>query len=191
MMRSLCQTKINIMKKLRTVHLDIHLNAGKEKTWDLLFNRFGETYLFNPLLEGSHFTKGNSGEVGCERQCDLDSKNSIQERIVAVRNNDSFDIDIIQGGLPFMDKMKGTFSVAAINAHQSVVTAVIQYNTSPAFMGGLLKSMLAKNFFKVMVGLKYYLETGEVVTKINIGDIIKTYKLLSPTDSFSIENMAA
>lgn len=90
-----------------------------------------------------------------------------------------------------MDKMKGTFSVASVNRNQSLVTAAIQYNTSPAFMGGLMKGMLAKNFFKVLVGLKYYLETGEVVTKENIGDILNTYKLLGQADSFSLANNAA
>lgn len=179
------------MKKLKTVHLSIQLNASKEKTWDLLFNRFGETHLFNPLLDSSHFTKGDAGEVGCERQCDLDSKNSIQERIVAVRDSESFDIDIIQGGLPLIDKMKGTFSVTSLRPEQSLVKAEISYNTSPAFMAGLLKSSLAKNFFKVLVGLKFYLETGEIVTKENIGDIMKTHKLMEASESFSSAGVAA
>lgn len=179
------------MKKLKTLDLEIKLNASKEKTWDLLFNRFGETHLFNPLLDSSHFTKGDSGKVGCERQCDLDANNSIQERIVNAKNGESFDVDIIQGGLPLMDKMKGSFSLTSVNQEQTLVKARIQYNTSPAFMAGLLKAALAKNFFKVLVGLKFYLETGEIVTKENISDIMRAYKLLEPSESLSVSAAVA
>lgn len=179
------------MKKLRTVSVDILVNTSKEKTWDLLFNRFGEVNTFNPLIEGSHFTKGSNGEVGCERQCDLDSKNSIQEKIVAVRGDSSFDIEIIQGGLPMMDTIKATMDVKEILDNQTLVTTTIQFNTSPAFMGGILKGMMAKMFFKLLVGLKYYLETGEEVTKQNIKDIIKTYKIMDPHDTFSNSEIAA
>lgn len=181
---------MNIMKKLNTVSVDIQVNASIEKTWDLLFNQFGKTSKFNPLLDGSHFTKGTSGELGCERQCDLDSKNSIQERITEVRDH-SFDIEIIQGGLPLMDKMKATLSVDSILMEQSLVTATIQFNTSPAFIGGLMKGTMAKTFFKVLVGLKYYLETGEEVTKENIGAIMKTYKNIHPSASFVPTELAA
>lgn len=179
------------MKKLRSTSISIQVNVQKEKTWDLLFHRFGEVNLFNPLLEGSHFTKGNSGEVGCERQCDLDSKNSIQERIVSVSDNHSFDIDIIQGGLPLMDKMMATIIVDAKDTDESLVTVQVQFNTSPAFMGGLMKGLIAKSFHKVLVGLKYYLETGDPVTKQNITEIMKTYKLLNPYESFSSLAIAA
>ncbi|MDN3641769.1 SRPBCC family protein [Lutimonas halocynthiae] len=179
------------MKKLRTVSVDIMVNSTKAKAWDVLFNRFGEVNAFNPLIEGSHFTKGNIGELGCERQCDLDSKNSIHEKIVAVRGDSSFDIEIIQGGLPMIDKMKGTIDLKEILSNQTLVTATIHFNTSPAFMGSFLKGMIAKMFFKTLVGLKFYLETDAEVTKENIKDIMKTYKMMNPHDTFSNSEIAA
>ena len=74
-------------------------NASKEEIWDLTFNRFGEVNLFNSNIESSHYVSEGKG-VGCERQCDLDANTSVQERITAARGTDSFDIDIIEGGLP-------------------------------------------------------------------------------------------
>jgi len=179
------------MKKLRTVSVDIIVNSHKAEAWDVLFNRFGEVNAFNPLIEGSHFTKGNRGELGCERQCDLNSKNSIHEKIVAVRGDSSFDIEIIQGGLPMMDKMKGTIDLKEIMPNQTLVAATIQFNTSPAFMGSFLKGMIAKMFFKLLVGLKFYLETDEEVTKENFKDIMKTYNIMNPHDTFSNNEIAA
>ncbi len=179
------------MKRLRTISVDIHVNTSKDKAWDVLFNQFGEVNAFNPHIEGSHFTQGTQGELGCERQCDLDSKNSIQEKIVAVRGDSSFDIEIIQGGLPMMDKMNATFDIEEILPNETLVTATINFNTSPAFMGGILKGTLSKMFFKLLVGLKFYLETGEEVSKQNMGDIMKTYKLMDPIDTFSHSEFAA
>ncbi len=179
------------MKKLRTISVDIHVSTSKDKTWDVIFNQFGEVNAFNPHIEGSHFTQGTQGELGCERQCDLDSKNSIQEKIIAVRGDSSFDIEIIQGGLPMMDKMNATFDVEEILANETLVTATINFNTSPAFMGGILKGTLSKMFFKLLVGLKYYLETGEEVSKQNMGDIMKTHKLMDPNDTFSHSEFAS
>ena len=179
------------MKKLRTISVDIHINTSKDKAWDVLFNKFGEVNAFNPHIQGSHFTQGTQGELGCERQCDLDSKNSIQEKIVAVRADGSFDIEIIQGGLPMMDKMNATFDVEEVLANETLVTATINFNTSPAFMGGILKGTLSKMFFKILVGLKFYLETGEEVSKQSMGDIMKTYKLMDANDTFSVGEFAA
>jgi len=179
------------MKKLKTVKVDILVNSSKAKAWDVLFNRFGEVNTFNPLIEGSHFTKGNKGALGSERQCDLDGKNSIHEKIVAVRGDSSFDIEIIQGGLPMMDQMKGTIELKEILPNQTLVNATIQFNTSPVFMASILKGMVAKMFFKLLVGLKFYLETGQEVTKLNIKDIMKTYKMMNPHDTFSDGKIAA
>ncbi len=62
------------MKNLREFQLEVNVNASKVEVWDLLFNKFGEVNLFNPEIEGSHHTTGVKGEVGCERQCDINSK---------------------------------------------------------------------------------------------------------------------
>ena len=58
-------------------------------------------------------------------------------------------------------------------------------------MASILKGMVAKMFFKLLVGLKFYLETGQEVTKLNIKDIMKTYKMMDPHDTFSDGKIAA
>jgi len=172
------------VKKYREVTLEINTNTSKDKVWDLLFNRFGEVNIFNPLIEGSHHTNGEQGEVGCERLCDIDAKNSVHEKIVAARGNDSFDIEVIKGGLPIMDKMKGTFDLDAVSANQTKVSLTMKFTTKPAFMGALMKGMMAKMLFKMLVGLKYHLETANLVTKANIGGIVQEYKRLQVNKAF-------
>lgn len=167
------------MEKLKEVIIDIEVNSSKEEVWDLLFNRFGEVNVFNPLIEGSYHSSGQKGEVGVERVCNLDAKNDIREKITAARGNDSFDVDIIEGGMPMMDMMKATFNLKAVDVNQTLISLTMKFNTKPRFMANLMKGMMQKMLSKMLVGLKYHLETGDSVTKNNISKIMKDYKYLA------------
>lgn len=167
------------MEKLKEVIINIEVNSSKEDVWDLLFNRFGEVNVFNPLIEGSHHSSGQKGEVGVERVCNLDAKNDIREKITAASGTDSFDVDIIEGGMPMMDTMKATFNFKAIDVNQTLISFTMKYNTKPRFMANLMKGMMKKMLSKMLVGLKYYLETGDSVTKKNISNIMMDYKHLA------------
>jgi len=172
------------MKKLRKVTVEIDISTSKENVWDLLFNRFGEVNLFNPLIDGSHHSFGKKGEVGCERECAIDAKHTVREKITAARGNESFDIDIIEGGLPMMDEMKATIDLKSLHENSSRVFFTMSYNTKPAFMGALMKGMMTKMLNKLLIGLKYHLETGKLVTKENIKVIIKDYNNLNSDNAF-------
>jgi hypothetical protein len=176
---------------MKNVTVNINVIANQEAVWDLLFNRFGEVNVFNPLIEGSHQTIGVPGEVGCERQCDLDAKNSVHERIVAARGHHSFDIDIIKGGLPMMDIMKGTFDLESVSTHNTKVSFTMNFSTKPAFMAIMMKGMMGKMLSKMLVGLKYHLETGKFVTKENISGILKENKHLETNEAFQGKPIAA
>ena len=179
------------MTKFKKVTIDININASKEDVWDLVFNRFGEVNVFNPLIEGSEKINDIQGEVGAERKCDLDAKTSIHEKIVAVRGNDSFDVDIIKGGLPMMDKAKATFDLRAINENKTNVTFTMNFTSKPAFMAPMMKIMMPGMLKKMLVGLKYHLETDNLVTKGNIKGILKEYKDLARTElSFTSVELA-
>jgi len=174
------------MENLKEVTQIITINTSKEKTWDVLFNKFGEVNLFNPLIEGSHHSSGKRGEVGCERQCDLDSKTSVIEKITAARGTDSFDIEIIDGGLPMMKTMKATIDLKVLGDNKTQVSFTMKFNTNPAFVAVLMKFMVKKMLVKLVNGLKYYLETGNEVTKENISEILKNSKKLGAENSFKL-----
>lgn len=169
---------------MREVQQSITIHASKEDVWDIVFNKFGDVNDFNPLIEGSHYLNGDSGFVGSERQCAIDSKTVVQERITRAENGLNFDIEIFEGGLPMMDKMIARFDLVEISKTQTKVLFTMSYSTKPAFMGGLMKSKMGKFFMKVLIGLKYHLETGELVTKQNIKEIEKQYKGLGNDSSF-------
>jgi len=172
------------MKKLRTLYTDVTINASKEKVWDALFTRFGEVHLYNPLLDGSHFVKGGTGEVGCERRCDLDSRTKLIERITKAEELKTFTVEIIDGNMPMVDTMIIEIELRELTAKQTAVLITAQYNTSPAFMGGLVKGMMKSKLTDMLIGLKYYLETGTAVSKKTYKPISKMYQQLQVNQSF-------
>jgi hypothetical protein len=178
------------MKKFKQVAIDIDINVTKEKAWDVLFNRFGDINDFNPHLEASRHTKGVEGEVGCERKCDMDAKNSVVERIVDVRGTDGFDVDIIEGDLPMMDELKVSIDVKTISSNQTKVIFTVNFAPKIVLMTPLMKGMITKMFKKLLVGLKYHLETEELVTKSNINDIVKGFKKLQRSEAFVVKELA-
>jgi hypothetical protein len=178
------------MRKFKQLAIDVDINVSKKKAWDVLFNRFGEINDFNPHLVGSHHTKGVQGEVGCERQCDMDARNFVHERIVGVRGNDGFDVDIIDGNLPMMHEMKVSIDLETISPDQTKVTFTVNFAAKPAIMAVLMKGMITKMFKKLLVGLKYHLETDKLVTKSNISDIMKGFGKLQPSEAFIVKELA-
>ncbi|NQY08920.1 MAG: hypothetical protein HRT71_05305 [Flavobacteriales bacterium] len=173
------------MKDLREAIVTINLDSSKAEVWDLLFNRFGEVNIFNPIIDGSHHRSGTKGEVGCERRCDIDANNFVHKKITGRKGTDSFDIEVIEGGLPMMGDMLATLNLKEITPNQTNISLTMKFNTSPAFVGALMKPMMKAMLFKMMIGLKYYLETGHAVTKENIKGIIRAHKRLSADESFA------
>jgi hypothetical protein len=172
---------------MRQASTSIKINSNQEAVWDVLFNQFGDVNNFNPLIEGSKFTKGETGELGCERMCTLSPNNVVHERISRVEQGKNFDIEIFEGGLPMMDKMIGRFDIYVISENQTEVKITMNYTTKPAFMGGLMKGKMIKLFDKMVIGLKYHLETGDLVTKENIKRIQHEYNSLNGNESFQAE----
>ncbi len=163
----------------------VTINASKEEIWDILFNRFGQTHLYNPNIIGSHDLDSRKGEVGCERQCNIDSKTFIKERIIAADTNKSLVIATIGGNMPMMKELQAEFSIQATGSHHSKVFITALYTTKPSFMAFFLKAMFRKMMFGVLVGLKYHLETGKKVSKSEYKGIFRSFQSLKGGSAFA------
>ncbi len=173
------------MENARTIITDIMVNASKEKVWEALYTRFGETYLFNPNLEGSHFTNGTSGELGCERQCNLDSKTFIREKIVQAELLKRFTVDVVDGNMPMVKELRVNFNLVQDRINQTKVQVTANFSTKPAFMASLMKRPFRKRFNDLLIGLKYHLETGKNISKKSYKPILKQYQQLQFNQSFN------
>ena len=65
------------------------------------------------------------------------------------------------------------------------VGLTMRFNTKPAAVGALMIGMMTKMVKSMLIGLKYHLETGNLVTKENIKGIMKNYKRLQENESFA------
>ena len=52
----------------------IEINASKEKVWDVLYNRFGDAAVYNPMVEASHSIETSGTGTGSERKCNFDAR---------------------------------------------------------------------------------------------------------------------
>ena len=172
------------MKKQRTITSSIEINRPKEKVWEVVFDQFGHVNNFNPLIVGSRPVGDIVGEVGAERTCDLNSSSQVHERISAVRGTESFDVEILDGGLPMMDSLEGTWDIEDLGNGNTRATIHFRFTTKPAFMAGILAGQMTKSLHGMVVGLKYHIETGGLVTKKNVKKIVKEYGKLPKGTAF-------
>jgi hypothetical protein len=175
------------MKKLHSAEEEIIVHASKGELWDALVNRFGDVNVFNPIIDGSKALDDRQGEEGCERYCDIDGKHYVKERLVNVKPENSFSIDIYEGGLPMIDKFGADVSLRTINENKTAMVMSFNYNTTVSVLAPLMKGMMRKMLAQFLIGFKYYMETGEPVNKVNIKGIKETFE--ANGDGFNFKNL--
>ena len=173
---------------MRQIVMEIDLNGNKDQTWDLLFNQFGSVSNFNPVVEQSFDFNDKAGEVGCERQCNFDTagKKYVRERITKKWDN-GFHIDIFDGALPMIKEMNADIYIDPIDEQNTRVKFQLNFQTKPKFMGAIMKGKMKQQFFPILIGMKYHLETGGLVDKNNIKQIKQEYENGSKMKGFTFQ----
>lgn len=153
------------------------INVSVEKTWEVLFNQYGDIHIHNPGMPTSNYI-GNStkGELNCSRHCMFDDKLFVDEKITEVDHNKRFKVDVFNHNLPLLKKMSAIYELTPIDANKTEVKMISFNETSPGFMIYLIKGQLAKGLRMHLFGMKYYLETGKTLDKDGYSKISKSYK---------------
>ncbi|MGH1366007.1 MAG: hypothetical protein ACRBF0_20780 [Calditrichia bacterium] len=152
------------------------INASKEKTWEVLFNQYGDIHIHNPTMIASNYMHSASkGELNCVRHCKFDEKLFLEEKITEVNGNDSFTVVVTEHNLPFLKEMSATYEISSIGNEKTEVKMTSFASTSPGFMIYLMRGQLGKSLLKHLFGMKYYTETGKTVNKDNYAEIYKSY----------------
>lgn len=179
------------MNKLHPIDLEITINAPKEQVWSKIVNEFGQVNDWNPLIQGSHAVGQEKGDVGDERKCEISPGNWVHERISNVSGTDNVEVEILEGGLPMIDKAKVDFSLKELGSTSTAVYMRLKISTNPRLMIHLMKGKLKSQFFHLLVGLKYHMETNGIVTKENYKQIKEEYRMLDAEASFGVFANAA
>ena len=157
--------------------LRIVINASKERTWEVLFDQYGDIHIHNPTMQSSHYMhNASTGELNCMRHVKFSDKLYLEEKIAEVDGNNSFTVVATDHNLPFLNEMSAIYELSSIEDEVTEVTMTSFNATSPSFMIYLMRGQLRKSLGQHLFGLKYYVETGKIVNKDNYSEIFKSYK---------------
>lgn len=173
------------MSSKKKISTSIIINANKVDIWHTLYHRFGDISIFNPNLTDSYLVSDGAIAIGSERRCDLNASTYIKETITAAKAQQSLSIKINDGNMPLLNEMDATVSLQAISENETKVTADAWYNTKPPFMASLMTIPFKKRFKDMLIGLKYYQETGIELSKKTYKPILKKYRSLLVNQSFT------
>jgi len=153
------------------------INASKEKTWEVLFNQYGDIYIHNPTMQSSNYMDNASkGTLNCVRHCKFTDKLFLDEKITEVNENNSFTVTVIEHNLPFVKEMSATYELTSIGNEKTEIKMISLNSFSPGFMKFLMGGQMNKSIAKHLFGMKYYIETGKTVNMDNYSEISKKYK---------------
>lgn len=153
------------------------INASLEKTWEVLFNQYGEIHIHNPTMEFSEYMNGGSkGELNCVRHCKFSKKLYLDEKITEVIENKFFKVVVERHNLPLLNEMSATYELTSIGDNKTEVKMTSYSTTSPGFMIYLMRGQLGKSLKQHLFGLRYFIETGNTVNNKNYTKVFKSYK---------------
>jgi hypothetical protein len=153
------------------------VNASKEKTWEVLFNQYGDIHIHNPTMKSSNYMNiATKGELNCVRHCQFTDKLYVDEKITEVKENDRFTVEVTKHNLPFVKEMSATYELSSIGNEMTEVKMNSFNSFSPGFMKYLMRGQMGKSIVKHLFGMKYFIETGKTVNNDNYSEIIKNYK---------------
>jgi len=153
------------------------INASIEKTWDVLYNQYGDIHIHNPTMTSSNYlNNGSKGELNVVRHCMFNEKLFLDEKITKVDNHVRFTIEVVNHNLPMVKQMSAIYEVTSIAKNKTELKMTSYNSFSPKFMKYLMTSQMSKSLTKHLFGLKYYIETGKIVNANNYTEILKTYK---------------
>ncbi len=144
----------------------IRINATTEKVWEVLAD-FGGIYRWNPGVRHSYSTSESSHGLLATRHCELlTGDDYLDEQILEWRDGESFKVDIYETNLP-LHRNVVDFSIEA-DGSGTIVTVAPDYALKYGLLGRLLNQIVVGPKFKkgmedLLAGLKYHIETGEVV----------------------------
>ncbi len=144
----------------------VWIDAPVETVWSVLAD-LGSIDKWNPGVADSHSTSETTQGDGATRHCDLDDKNYLEERAFDWREGEGFKIDVTETSLPLKSNIV-TFAIAT-EADGTRVTVTADYVLKFGPIGAIMDVLFAKRqaqqgFDGMMTGLKYHVETGELVS---------------------------
>lgn len=144
----------------------ILVNAPIEKVWAVLAN-IGAVQDYSPSVVKSYFTSDIKEGVDASRHCDLLPKGTVEERIVDWHEGKQYSIEIYEGteipytGVAHFALERDGVGTRVIEVMDYKPTNELPIDLKRKSIEGLVGKIVEGN----LVGLKHFVETGEIVTR--------------------------
>ena len=145
---------------------EIQVDAPTEKVWAVLAN-IGAVQDYSPGVVKSYYTSDIREGVDASRHCDLLPTGTVEERIVDWRDGEQYSIEIYEGTeVPYTGVTQFTLKRDGVG---TTVTQIMDYKPTDdvpnALEGKSMEGLVGKILKGNLVGLKHFVETGEVETR--------------------------
>jgi len=152
--------------KLKNIHHEIQINATSEQVWQTLL-RYGDVATFHAGVQTSHKEEGSNNEasLGCERVChivDLGLKILLKERIIEFVERKSYRYEVYEWKNFPVQKLYFGFAILGTSQGSTTLALDIDYKARPAFLTPLMAGKMKRLTQNVLLGYKYFTETGEI-----------------------------
>jgi Polyketide cyclase / dehydrase and lipid transport len=169
-------------KKTRHAEVSYDMAHPAEEVWQVIAADYGRIAESHPRIVKSEYLHGSlKGELGVERTCWFNEKGTqvLHEQIVGWdAEGMTFQNRILEAtGFPMdPDNSLATYSVEDLGNGTSRVSIVMDFRTTPAFMGGMMEGSFTKLLSEYFMAVDHHLSTGEAVTKENFKEIARLYR---------------
>jgi carbon monoxide dehydrogenase subunit G len=157
---------------MNTVAEEIRINAPKSQVWDII-NDLAGIQNFSPDVRKSYYSTDLKEGLDAARICEFHNDITVAEKVIDWENGKSLtlSVDFTSGMKPPVKNITGQLSLREDGSH-TIVTMQLTYDTKLGVIGKamnqvMIKSQYKKTIQRILDGLKYHAETGQVVdTKI-------------------------
>ncbi|WP_422858869.1 SRPBCC family protein [Flagellimonas sp. S174] len=156
-------------KNYKTVRVSLKIDAPAELVWEAMVEDYGKISNFSPYIYTSNYENGSlKGVEGAERKCLFNEKGTqwSHEKIADIDKENMVMRNTIVDGkkLPLnLDNSQAFYRVKDNGNGTSTAEYEFQFRTKPAFIGFIAKGQFKKQLKGTLIGLKHYVETGEIV----------------------------
>lgn len=152
------------------------IHAPEDRVWDVLFTQYGDIHIHNPTMVTSNYLGGaTKGALNVVRHCEFSEKLFLDEEITEVAGTTRFKVVVVKHNLPFVKHMSAIYEIKGIGDAKTELTMTSFNSFSPPFMKYMMRGQMAKSLRKHLFGMKYFAETGQVVTAKDYDAVHKSY----------------
>jgi uncharacterized protein YndB with AHSA1/START domain len=148
------------------VTASVYIDAPSEAVWEVLAD-LGGISRWNPGVAESRLTSEQANGEGATRHCDLQNpRGYLEERAFNWRDHEGYSIDVTASNFP----LKRSVVEFSIHPESDGTRAIVMVDYALKYgpLGVLADALLVRRkyrrgFDNLLAGLKYHIETGEVV----------------------------